>query len=162
MRKNMRYAQFAEICEKCGTKWNMEQLHIRIKMTRLRLHVQYISEAFIWQTCGWSWLCEAEINGLLSPRFISTGGCCCISCWPITSSGCTSPVSNTHTQLPSAGFRSWSQWLAVSMQVTRVINPVVCCHYFPPGRSVMDFICFGPTRCVGGLRYIFGHGLLPF
>ena len=79
--------------------WSNRMKHIRIKMTCLKLHVQYISEAFIWQTCGWSWLCEAEINGLISPRFISTGGCCCcISCLPITSSGCTSPVSNTYLQ----------------------------------------------------------------
>jgi len=34
-----------------------------------------------------------------------------------------------HTRLPIVGFRSWS----VSLQVTRVINPVVGCHYFPPG-----------------------------
>jgi len=33
----------------------------------------------------------------------------------------------TLTRLPSVGF------LAVSLQVTRVINPAVGCHYFPPG-----------------------------
>ena len=31
------------------------------------------------------------------------------------------------------GFRSWSRFLAVSLQVTWVINPAVGCHYFPPG-----------------------------
>ena len=35
--------------------------------------------------------------------------------------------------LPSVGFRSWSRFLAVSLQVTWVINPVVGWHYFPPG-----------------------------
>ena len=35
--------------------------------------------------------------------------------------------------LPSVGFRSWSRFLAVSLQVTWVINPAVGCHYFPPG-----------------------------
>ena len=30
-------------------------------------------------------------------------------------------------------FRSWSRFLAVSLQVTWVINPAVGCHYFPPG-----------------------------
>ena len=38
-----------------------------------------------------------------------------------------------HTRLPSVGFRSWSQFLAVSLQVTWVINPAVGCHYFPAG-----------------------------
>jgi len=33
-----------------------------------------------------------------------------------------------HTRLPS-----WSRFLAVSLQVTWVINPAVGCHYFPPG-----------------------------
>jgi len=30
-------------------------------------------------------------------------------------------------------FRSWSRFLAVSLQVTWVINPAVGCHYFPLG-----------------------------
>ena len=38
-----------------------------------------------------------------------------------------------HTRLPSAGFRSWSRFLAVTLQVTWVRNPAVGCHYFPPG-----------------------------
>jgi len=38
-----------------------------------------------------------------------------------------------HTRLPSVGFRSWSRFLAVSLQVMWVINPAVGCHYFPPG-----------------------------
>ena len=42
-------------------------------------------------------------------------------------------VKAAHTRLPSVGFRSWSRFLAVSLQVTRVINPSVGCHYFPPG-----------------------------
>ena len=39
--------------------------------------------------------------------------------------------SIAHTRLPSVGFRSWSRFLAVSLQVTWVINPSVGCHYFP-------------------------------
>jgi len=42
-------------------------------------------------------------------------------------------VKVAHTWLPSVGFRSWSRFLAVSLQVTWVINPGVGCHYFPPG-----------------------------
>ena len=37
-------------------------------------------------------------------------------------------VKVAHTPLPS-----WSRFLAVSLQVTWVINPAVGCHYFPPG-----------------------------
>ena len=38
-----------------------------------------------------------------------------------------------HTRLPNVGFRSWSRFLAVSLQVTWVINPAAGCHYVPPG-----------------------------
>jgi len=40
-----------------------------------------------------------------------------------------------HTRLPSVGFRSWSRFLAVSPQVTWVINQAVGCHYFPQACS---------------------------
>ena len=48
---------------------------------------------------------------------------------------CTShkKIKAAHTRLPSVGFRSWSRFLAVSLQVTWVINPAVGCHYFPLG-----------------------------
>jgi len=46
---------------------------------------------------------------------------------------CKKNVMVAHTRLPSVGFRSWSRFLAVSLQVTWVINPAVGCHYFPPG-----------------------------
>jgi len=39
----------------------------------------------------------------------------------------------SHTRLPSVGFRSWSRFLAVSLQVMWVTNPAIGCHYFPPG-----------------------------
>jgi len=45
-------------------------------------------------------------------------------------------VKAAHTRFPSVGFRSWSRFLAVSLQVMWVINPVVGCHYFPPGRQL--------------------------
>jgi len=38
-----------------------------------------------------------------------------------------------HTRLQSVGFRSWSRLLAVSLQVTWVINLAVGCRYFSPG-----------------------------
>ena len=51
--------------------------------------------------------------------------------------------------LPSVVFLSWSRFLAVSQQVTRVINPAVGCHYFPSGpqlpspslRGLLEFRC---------------------
>ena len=77
----------------------------------------------------------------------------CPSCWPSDNVTALSPamkksqmhftlslfdcwgkkVKVAHTRLPSIGFRSWSRFLAVSLQVTWVINPAVGCHYFPPG-----------------------------
>ena len=41
-------------------------------------------------------------------------------------------VKIAHTCLPSIAFRSWSRFLAVSLQVMWVINSAVGCHYFPP------------------------------
>ena len=46
-----------------------------------------------------------------------------------------------HARLPSAGFPSWSQLLAVSLQVTWVINPAIGCHYFPPGLQLPRPFC---------------------
>ena len=45
---------------------------------------------------------------------------------------------------PSVGFRSWSRFLAVSLQATWVINPTVGCHYFPPGPQL-------PSQSLRGL-----------
>ena len=59
-----------------------------------------------------------------------------------------------HTGLPSVGFRSWSRFLAASLQVTWVINPAVGCRYFPPGpqlppqslRGLLPILLFGEHR----------------
>ena len=45
-------------------------------------------------------------------------------------------VKLADTRLPSVGFRSLTRFLAVSQQVTWVINPAAGCHYFPPGRQL--------------------------
>jgi len=42
-------------------------------------------------------------------------------------------IKVAHNRLSSVGFRSLSRVLEVSLQVTRVINPAVGCHYFSPG-----------------------------
>ena len=71
-------------------------------------------------------------------------GCVCVSCYLLmnkTYLRITKSLHNekskkvkvAHTQLPSVGFWSWSRFLAVSLQVTWVINPAVGCHYFPSG-----------------------------
>jgi len=71
-------------------------------------------------------------------------------------------VKVAHTWLPSIGSR-WSQFLAVSLQMTRVINLVVGCHYFPPGLQLpsqplrkllaTNFCCLvnTATMCVNSL-----------
>jgi len=59
-----------------------------------------------------------------------------------------------HTRLPSVGFRSWSRFLAVSVQVTWVIYPAVGCRYFPPGlqlppqpsRGLLPILLLGEQR----------------
>jgi len=52
------------------------------------------------------------------------------------------------------GFRSWSRFLAISLQVTWVVNPAVGCHYFPPGlqlplqplRGLLPILLLGEQR----------------
>ena len=61
------------------------------------------------------------------------------------------------TRLPTVGFRSWSRFFAVSLQVTWVINPAVGCHYFPPGpqlpsqplRGLLPISLLGEQRPMG-------------
>ena len=57
-------------------------------------------------------------------------------------------VKAAHTRLPSARFRSWSRFLAVSLQVMWGINPAVGCHYFPPGLQLppQPFSLLGEQR----------------
>ena len=63
-------------------------------------------------------------------------------------------VKVAHTRLPSVGFWSWCRFLAVSLQVTWVLNPAVGCHYFPPGlqlpmqplRVLLSFLPLGEQR----------------
>ena len=52
-----------------------------------------------------------------------------------------------HTRLPSVAFRSWSRFLAVSLQVTWVINPTIDCYYFLPGPQLgtISLLFFGST-----------------
>ena len=66
----------------------------------------------------------------------------------------TKNVKAAHTRLPSVGFRSWSRFLAVSLQVMWVINPAVGCHYFPPSlqlpsqplRGLLPVLLLGEQR----------------
>jgi len=63
----------------------------------------------------------------------------------------TKKVKVAHPRLPSVGFRSWSLFLTVSLQVTWVINPAVGCHYFPPGLQLP------PQPLRGLLPILFGE-----
>ena len=68
------------------------------------------------------------------------------SCWRPTT--VLKGKGRTHSRLPSIGFRSWSRFLAVSLQVTWVINQAVGCQYFPPGLQL-------PPQPLRGLLPIF-------
>jgi len=57
------------------------------------------------------------------------------------------PLAASVEWYPSVGFRSWSRFLAVSLQMTWVINPAVGCQYFPPGLQL-------PSQPLRGLLLI--------
>jgi len=71
----------------------------------------------------------------------------------------------SHTRLPSVGFWSWSRFLAVSLQVTWVINPAVGCHYLPPGlqlppqplRGLLPILLLGEQRHNGCEQFAWQH-----
>jgi len=65
--------------------------------------------------------------------------------WPglkLATSWCPSTAPPRHPRRHKKGkgrrveFRSWSRFLAVSLQVTQVINPAVDCNYFLPGPQI--------------------------
>ena len=60
-----------------------------------------------------------------------------------------------HTRLPSVGFRSWSRFFAVSLQLTWVINPAVGRHYFPPAAQLPSKLLRGllPISLLGEQRH---------
>jgi len=63
----------------------------------------------------------------------------------------------------SVVFRSWSRFLAVSLQVTWIINPTVGCHYFPPGLQLPPQPLRGllPISLLGEQRGTMGVNSLP-
>ena len=65
------------------------------------------------QRCEWALTSVGLVRRVLDMPLLIDDCVCCVT-------------------LPSVGFRSWSRFLAVSLQVTWVVNPVVGCHYFPP------------------------------
>jgi len=48
---------------------------------------------------------------------------------------------------------SWSRFLAVSLQVTWIINPAVGCHYFPPGLQLPPQPFLLPILLLGKQRH---------
>jgi len=78
-------------------------------------------------------------------------------CWPKCflppNHRCLSTVKKVkaaHTKLLRVGFWSWSRFLTVSLQVTRVINPAVGYHYSPPSLQLPSQPLRGllPFRCL--------------
>ena len=65
-------------------------------------------------------------------------------------------IKVAHTWSSSVGFQSWSRFLAISLQVTWVINPAVGCQccYFPSGPQL-------PPQPLRGLQPILDVNSLP-
>ena len=89
-------------------------------------------------------VCRTAVIEMLAKRLLA---CACTF-------STSKKVKVAHTRLPSVGFRSWSRFLAVSLQVMWVINPTVSCHYFPPGpqlppqplRGLLPVLLLGEQR----------------
>jgi len=68
----------------------------------------------------------------LTPGPVWTPPSPCTQTYTIDRVRCQTGKKVNRTRLPSVGFQSWSWFLAVSLQVTWVINLALGCHYFPP------------------------------
>ena len=101
-----------------------------------------------------NWLCAVTpglhqfLSALISSLLLcSLAHCPRLSQFLTAHNGKYKKVNVAHTRLPSVQFRGWSRFLAVSLQVTWIINPTVGCHYFLPGLQL-------PSRPLRGLRPI--------
>ena len=96
-------------------------------------HLKLISlHAGLHSLTAWSHLLRQLISNSIS-LFLSVMALCS-----------SKKVNVARARLSSVGLRSWSRFLAVSLQVMWVINPAVGCHYFPPGLQL-------PSQSLRGL-----------
>jgi len=86
-----------------------------------------------WPSCDRGWLQVTGCRPLLTPVLTAASCGDSSSSDPAPADSINIKVKVARTRLPSVGFRSWSRFLAVSLQVMWVINPAGGWHYFPPG-----------------------------
>jgi len=93
----------------------------------------------------------------LCPRWTETWAALCTTAWVKKKRDAKLlPMKKVaHTRLPSVGFRSWSRFLAVSLQVMWVINLAVSNRYFSPGPQLPPQLLRGllPVLLLGEQRH---------
>jgi len=103
------------------------------------------------------WWCLSELYSRQQGRLLllSAGRLRDLSTVVISADRHIKKVKVAHTRLPSVGFRSWSRFLAASLQVTWVINPAVGCHYFSPDLQLPPQLLRGllPVLLLGEQRH---------
>ena len=109
----------------------------------------HLSASFVGQPVplGTSSICKRESLRLVEQGF------CWPKCFLPPNHRCLSTVKKVkaaHTKLLRVGFWSWSRFLTVSLQVTRVINPAAGYHYSPPSLQLPSQPLRGllPFRCL--------------
>ena len=109
----------------------------------------------VWPISGLTYSCPTRTRGGRDSTFSKSSDSRLAKVLTTDSRGIYIKVKKVaHTRLPSLGFRSWSVYFAVSLQVTWVINPAVGCHYFPPGlqlppqplRGLLPILLLGEER----------------
>jgi len=163
-----RYHTDRHFSEFLPTRWRQKSTGIDMEQNYVAVTLSIISSPVLF--AGHRTDCAQlyfETHSKISRRQFGLNECCSWSGSSCHSSICRLPVSPTlpycdvllkkvaHTRLPSVGSQSWSRFLAVSLQVTWVINQALGCHYFPPGVHLPPQPLRGllPTLLLGEQRH---------
>ena len=103
----------------------------RIARTAALQPINFVTLTRVTNDASWNWVNSLQVS---SVQFSS----------PTVNTVLEGEIKVAHTRLPSVGFRSWSRFLAVSLQVMWVINPAVGSHYFPPSLQLPPQPVRGP------------------
>ena len=142
-----------------GWTANIQLVSFNASVSLSRVHRRRTEQNWIELNCGYIVNCGARTAALQPINFVTLTRVTNDASWnwvnslQVSSVQFSSPTVNTalegeikvaHTRLPSVGFRSWSRFLAVSLQVMWVINPAVGSHYFPPSLQLPPQPLRGP------------------
>ena len=117
--------RFVATYARCGGIFN---IHLTANLPRNLRVKNFLKSVEIWQNYGHDSMAPLFCPTLYNPLLVYDD----IKLMVCLVSGVSKVHSQNSVTKPSVPHRSWSRFLAVSLQVTWVIKPAVGCHYFSP------------------------------